>query len=219
MKEFTMNTTYGNLFILKPKNQVNKVNSEIFNEQIKSVKYWNFNLILGITFILVSLLVFTRSETTYTSLAMVFSVTLLFTGILEIFSSIQNRNLLNEWGLSFIVGIIDLLVSISIIIISQPQISSEALTLIMGYVFLYRSIKLITWSTVLKNYEARNWGWLLFGSIAGVLLSFLLIWNRTFPSLTHIFFTSFAFLLIGISEIYFSFVLRKINRAGIVSSN
>jgi uncharacterized membrane protein HdeD (DUF308 family) len=197
-----MNTTDGNPFILKSENRVNKMNSEIFNEQIKSVKYWNFNLILGITFILVSLLVFTRSETTYTSLAMVFSVTLLFTG-----------------SLSFIVGIIDLLVSISIIIISQPQISSEALTLIMGYVFLYRSIKLITWSTVLKNYEARNWGWLLFGSIAGVLLSFLLIWNRTFPSLTHIFFTSFAFLLIGISEIYFSFVLRKINRAGIVSSN
>jgi uncharacterized membrane protein HdeD (DUF308 family) len=194
------------------------MNSEIFNEQIKSVRYWNLNLILGITFILVSLLVFTKSEATYTSLAMVFSVTLLFTGILEIISSIQNRNLLNEWGLSFIVGLLDLLVSISIMIISKPQISSEALTLIMGYVFLYRSIKLITWSTVIKNYEARNWGWVLLGSIAGVMLSFLLIWNRTFPSSTHIFFTSFAFLLIGISEIYFSFVLRKLKKSGLAAS-
>lgn len=188
------------------------MNSNIFNEQIKSAKNWNFNLVLGITFILVSLLVFTRSETTYTSLGIVFSITLLFTGVLEIISSIQNRDLIKEWGMSFIVGILDILVSITITIISKPQISSEALTMIMGYVFLYRSIKLITWSTILKNYEARNWGWVLFGSIAGVMLSFLIIWNQTFPALTHLFFTSFAFLLIGISEIYFSSVLRKLKQ-------
>jgi uncharacterized membrane protein HdeD (DUF308 family) len=190
------------------------MNSEIFNEQIKSVRHWNLNLILGITFVIVSLLVFTNSEITYTSLAMVFSITLLFTGLLEIISSIQNRNLLNEWGLSFIVGLLDLLVSISIMIISKPQISSEALTFMMGYVFLYRSIKLITWSTGLKNYEARNWGWVLFGSIAGVLLSFLLIWDRTFPLMTLLFFTSFALLMIGISEIYFSTLLMKLKLSG-----
>ena len=189
------------------------MNSEIFNEQNKSVKHWYFNLALGIIFIVGSMLVFAKPEITYSSLAMVFSITLMLTGTLEIISSIQNRDLLNEWGLSFIVGILDLLVSVSIKIISQPQISSEALTLIMGYVFLYRSVKLITWSTVLKNYEARNWGWVLFGSIVGVILSFLLIWNRTFPLSTLLFFTNFALLLIGISEIYFSFVLRKLRQS------
>ena len=186
-------------------------------EKNKSVKYWYFNLAVGIIFIVVSMLVFAKPGITYTSLAMVFSITLLFTGLLEIISSIQNRELLNEWGLSFIVGILDLLVSISIIIISKPQILSEALTLIMGYVFLYRTIELITWSTVLKNYEARNLGWVLFGSIAGVILSFLLIWNRTFPPSTLIFFNSFAFLLIGIAEIYFSSVLRKLKQSGLAT--
>ena len=193
------------------------MNIEKFIKQNKSVKHWYFNLALGIIFMVVSVLVFAKPDITYASLAMVFSITLLFTGILEIISSIQNRDFLNEWGFSFIVGIFDLLVSISIIIISQPQISSEALTLIMGYVFLYRSVKLITWSTDLKNYTAINLGWILFGSILGVMLSFLLLWNRTFSPMTLLFFASFALLMIGISEIYFSFILSKLKRKVFVS--
>jgi len=178
------------------------MNSKKFSEQNKSVKHWYLNLILGIIYILVSVWVFAKPEITYVSLAMVFSITLLFTGALEIISSIQNRDFLDECGLYFTIGILDIRASIGIIIISQPQIPSEALTLIMGYVFIYRSVKLITWSTKLKNYEARNLGWVLFGSIAAIMLSFLLIWNRTFPQLTLLFFTSFALLMIGISEIY-----------------
>ena len=185
------------------------MNNENLIKLNKVGKQWYLNLTLGIIFILVSLLIFVKPGITYTSLAITFSITLLFTGVLEIISSIQNRDTLNKWGLSFVVGILDLLVSISILIISQPQISSEALTLIMGYVFLYRSVKLITWSTELKNYTAVSLGWVFIGSIIGVTLSFLLIWNRTFPLSTLLFFTSFALLLIGISEIYFSHVLKR----------
>jgi uncharacterized membrane protein HdeD (DUF308 family) len=128
--------------------------------------------------------------------------------VLEIVSSTQYKNLLKEWRLSVVIGVLDLLVSI--LVISKPQISIEALTLVMAFVFLYRSFKLIAWSTELKNYVAINCGWVIFGSIVSVILSFLLIWNRTFPQLTHIFFTSFALLLIGISEIYFAFVSRRL---------
>jgi uncharacterized membrane protein HdeD (DUF308 family) len=187
------------------------MNNENITEKNKIIKHWYLNLIIGITLILVALWVFSNPEITYTSLAMVFSVTLLFTGMLEIISSIQNRNLLNEWALSFAVGILDLLVSI--VVISQSPISTEDLTMIFGTVFLYRSVKLIAWSTELKNYTAISWGWVFFSSIVGVLLSFLIIWNRTFPPLTHLFFTSFAFLMIGISEIYFSFVLRNLKQS------
>ncbi|HSR18457.1 MAG TPA: DUF308 domain-containing protein [Ignavibacteriaceae bacterium] len=184
------------------------MNSEKFSEQNKFVKHWNLNLISGIIYILVSMWVFAQPEITFVSLAMVFSITLLFTGALGIISSIRYKNLLHGWSWSLAAGILNLLVVIKAIL--KPQISTEALILIMGFVFLYHSVKLITWSTELKNYEARNLGWVLFGSFAGVMLSFLLIWNRTFPQMTPLFFISFALLMIGISEIYFSFVLRNL---------
>lgn len=193
------------------------MNIKKFSEQNQSFNHWYLNLAVGIIFIIVSMLIFAKPELTYTSLAMVFTVTLLFTGTLEIISSFRNRDFLNEWGMSFIVGILDLLVSISIIILSQPQISTEALTLIMGYVFIYRSVKLIFWSTELKNYEARNWGWVLFSSIVVVILLFLLKWNQTLPLSSIIFFTSFTLLIIGISEIYFAFVLSNLKQSGLAA--
>jgi uncharacterized membrane protein HdeD (DUF308 family) len=191
------------------------MNNENITEENKIVKHWYLNLIIGITLILVALWVFSNPEITYTSLAMVFSVTLLFTGMLEIISSIQYKDLLKEWRLSIVIGVLDLLVGT--IVISKPHIPIEALIFIMAFVFLYRSVKLIAWSTELKNYVAISSGWVIFGSIVSVILSFLLIWNRTFPPLTHLFFTSFAFLMIGISEIYFSFVLRNLKRSGLTA--
>jgi uncharacterized membrane protein HdeD (DUF308 family) len=183
------------------------MNEENISKENKTVKHWYLNLILGTILILVALWVFVGVELTYVSLTSVFSITLFCTGVLEIVSSTRYKNLLNTSRLSVVIGILDLLVSI--IFISQSQLSSETLTLILAFIFLYRSVKLITWSTELKNYVAISFGWVILGSIIGVILSFLLIWNRTFPELTHLFFTSFALLLLGISETYFSFVLRR----------
>lgn len=191
------------------------MNSQIISKQNKSVKHWYLNLIMGSIYIIVSMWVFVKPEIAQISLAMVFSITLLFTGALEIIFSIQNRDLLAECGLYFPLGLLDIPVSISIIIItviSRPQVSTEALTLIMGYVFLYRTVKLITWSTELKNYGTRNLGWVFFGLIVGILVSFFLIWNQAFFPTTLLFFASFAILMIGISEIHFSFVLRKLKQ-------
>jgi len=217
VKNNIINPENDNRFNLNSKLLDVKMNNENMSEENKIVKHWYFNLLVGITLILVALWVFCNPEITYNSLAIALSITLMFTGVLEIISSFQNRDLLNAWGFSFIVGIVDLLVSISIIILSQPQISTEALTLIMGYVFLYRSVKLIVWSSELKNYTAVSCGWVLFGSIVGINLSYLLIWNQL-PTLSIIIFlTSFALIVIGISEFYFAFVLKGKRRAVIKS--
>ncbi|NWG28272.1 MAG: DUF308 domain-containing protein [Ignavibacteriaceae bacterium] len=185
------------------------INENIDKENI-IVRHSNLNLMKGFILILVSLWVFCNTDITYISLAKIFSITLLFTGILEIMSSIQNKDFLTEWGFCFAMGILDILVSISVIILSQYQISTELLTLIMGYFFLYRTFKLIFWSTELKNYTAISCGWVLFGIIVGVILTFLLVWNQP-PSLSAIiFFTSYALLVIGISEIYISSMFRKL---------
>jgi uncharacterized membrane protein HdeD (DUF308 family) len=210
MKNNTINPENYNQLILKSKILDIKMNKENISEQNKTVKHWYLNLILGIILILVALWVFCNPEITYNSLATAFSITLLFTEALEIISSIQYKNLLNEWRLSIVIGVLDLLVGT--IVISMPHIPIEALILVMAFVFLYRSVKLIAWSTELKNYVAISCGWVLFGSIVSVILSYLLIWNQP-PSLSAIIFlTSFALLMIGISEIYFSFVLRRLKQ-------
>ena len=211
MKNKTLNPRNDNLLINKTKISGVEMNNETISNENKNVKHWYLNLILGIILISTALWVFCNPEITYNSLAIVFGITLLFTGALEIISSLQYKNLLNASRMSLVIGILDLLASI--IFISQSQLPVETLILIMAFVFLYRSVKLIAWSTELKNYIAISCGWVLFGSIVGVILSFLLLWDRTFSLSTLLFFTSFAFLMLGISQVYFAFMLRKLKQA------
>jgi len=210
MKNNIINPKNDNIFNLNSKIVGNKMNNEYISEENKIVKHWYFNLLVGITLILVALWVFSHAEITYTSLSIIFSLSFFFAGLAGIIFSIQYRDLLNEWGLLFAVGIIDLLASITVIL--QPNISTGALALIMGYVFLCSSVKIITWSKELEKYVALYLGWLLFGGVFGVIISSLFLWNGILPALSLLFFTSFALLIIGISEIYFSRVLRKLKR-------
>ena len=112
------------------------MNNEIISESNLEAKHWYLSLTLGLIFILISIWIFCRPDTPYISLAIFFSIMLSITGVLEIISFLQYRDLLNKWGLSFVIGILDLIVSITII--SNNQISDADLFLTMGFVFLYR---------------------------------------------------------------------------------
>lgn len=218
MNNNLINPKNDNIFNLNSKILDVKMRNVNISEGNKTVNYWYLNLIQGIILILVALWVFCAPKLTFETLVLAVSIVLLFTGFLEIISSIQNRNYFNKWEFFFIVGIFDLLLSISLTTFSRPQISSEVLTLLMGYLFLYRSAKLITWSTVLNKYTAINCGWVLLGGIISVMLSFLLLCDQTFLPMTILFFYSFGFLMIGISEINFSLILRKLNQTIFMSS-
>ena len=186
------------------------MNNQEFSQQNRSDRYWYLNMILGIIFISASVWIFIGSEAVYNYLVLVLSSALFISGVLEIISSVQYRNLLKGWGLSLFTGVLDLTVVIKLML--NPQISTEGLILLLGIVFIYHSAKLITWSIELKKYEARNWSSVLLGGILGVILSFIYLCNRTFTLPAFLFFTSFALLMIGISEIYFSSVFRKSKR-------
>ena len=186
------------------------MNSQEFSQQNKSKRFWYLNLIPGILFVFASVWIFAGWETAYDSLVIVISAALLISGVLEIISSVQYRNFLKGWGLSLFTGILDIFIGIKLIL--NSGISTGGLILLLGIVFLYHSAKIITWSIELKKYEARNWSSVLLGGILGVILSFIYLCNRTFTLQSLLFFTGFALLMIGTSEIYFSSVFRKLER-------
>ena len=184
------------------------MNIENLNELKKDIKHWYMALILEIIFIAVAIWVLVTPEESFISLVKVFSLTFFFTGVLEIIFTIQFRKLLNGWEWFLTVGILDFL--IGILLILKFQISIVVLTLFVGFVFLSHSVMIITWSIELKKYKGSSWIWLLWGGTIGVIFSFLLLWNPTSIRSTIVLCSGFALLMIGISEIYFSFISRKI---------
>jgi uncharacterized membrane protein HdeD (DUF308 family) len=186
----------------------------MYNETFKSIKdtikHWYLPLILGILFIAVGIWAIITPASTYLSLAILFSVTFFFVGLLEIIFSISFRKQLDGWGWTLASGILSLI--IGVILILNPQISIITLPLFVGFVVLYHSIMAIVWSIELQRYKVPNWSWLLFTGIIGVIFSFFLIWNPVFAGLTVAVFTGIALITVGVFHIHFSIELKKLNK-------
>jgi uncharacterized membrane protein HdeD (DUF308 family) len=183
----------------------------VFAETVKdTIKHWYLILLLGIIFIVAGIWVFITPAAAYFTLCVFFSVTFLITGVIEIYFSILYRKALDSWGWSLVFGILDFLVGV--ILISQPQISIAVLPLFVGFVVLFRSIMAIGWAIELKKYKTLNWGMSLTAGILGVLFSLILLWNPVFAGLTLVFYTGFAFVMVGIFQIYRSLSLRSLKK-------
>lgn len=181
-------------------------------EPIKdTIKHWYLPLIMGIVFIAVGILALTTPKETYLSLAVLFSVSFLIVGLIEIIFSISFRKQLDGWGWSLASGILSSIIGVLLII--HPQISVITLPLFVGFVVLFRSMMAIAWSIEFKKYKVPDWGWLLFAGIVGVILSFILIWNPVIGGLTVVVFTGIALITVGVFHIHFSIDLKKLNNA------
>ena len=181
------------------------------NSAAETGKHWYFPLITGIIFTLIGIWVFRTPLASYLALAVLFSVTFLVTGIIEIVYAIFTRKRRAHWGWPLVGGIIVLL--IGILLVSQPQVSMVILPIYIGFGILFRSIIAIGWSIELKNQQISGWGKLLFIGILGSIFSFIMLWNPLFAGMTLVIYTGIAFLIIGIFQLYLAIRLRKINKS------
>ena len=71
----------------------------VFNEIQHSVKNWWTSLLLGIVYIIVALWLMFSPVSSYIALSIIFSVSMLFSGILEIIFAISNKKGVPSWGM------------------------------------------------------------------------------------------------------------------------
>jgi uncharacterized membrane protein HdeD (DUF308 family) len=178
---------------------------------IGSTRFWYLPLITGIIFVLVGIWVLRTPLGSYVTLALLFSLTFLVTGLIEIIYAIVNRKSIDSWGWSLAGGIIDFL--IGMLLISQPEISIAFLPIYIGFGILFRSAVAIGWAIELKKLKVLDWGNLLGIGILGSIFAFIILWNPLFAGMTLVIYTGIAFLLVGLFQIYHALRLRKIKKA------
>lgn len=183
-----------------------------FLQTIKdAIKQWYIPLIVGIFFVIVSIVAFVRPESSFLALSILFALSFLFGGLSEIVFSISNRKQLDNWGWSLAFGIITFIVGI--LLVTSPTLSMITLALYIGFVFLFRSIATIGFALDMKKYGNKNWGGLLIFGILGTIFSFILIWNPIFAGLSAVILIGLNFLFAGLFSIYLAFQLRKLNKS------
>jgi len=183
-----------------------------FLKTIKStIKHWYVPLLVGIFFIIVSIVAFTSPVGSLLTLSLLFALSFLLSGISESVFALMNRDRLDNWGWSLGFGILTLLVGVLLLL--KPELSMAALAFYIGFVIMFRSISTIGFAMDVKKYGSKNWAGLLILGILGTIVSFILIWNPLFAGLSLVVLVGVNFLFAGLFSVFLSFQLRKLHKS------
>jgi len=172
------------------------------------VRYWYIPLIAGIIFIVFGIYIFTVPLETYRTLAMLFSIAFIVSGLTDIVFSVQNRKSLEGWGWYLVSGLLTLVIGIYLTV--YPAISITVLPFFVGFTMLFRSFQLLGFSFDLKELNIVSWGNLALLSIAGVIFSLILLCNPFFTGISLVTITALTFIFVGVSSIILSLSLKKV---------
>ena len=175
-----------------------------------SVKHWYLALLVGILLICTGIWTLSSPLESYVALSMVFSISFLISGILEIVFALSNREELDGWGWTLALGILTAMVGI--LLLMNPEVSLATLPFYVGFLVMFRSIGAIGTALDLKNYKVLDWGTLMVIGILGLLFSFILLWNPVFAGMTVVIWTGIAFLVAGVFNVYLGFKLRNLHK-------
>ncbi|WP_238555475.1 HdeD family acid-resistance protein [Chryseobacterium sp. P1-3] len=184
--------------------------ASLFQTFTNSVKHWYIPLIFGILFLIFGIYVFSVPLATYVTLSVFFSVSFLFSGITEIFFSLQNSKSLQGWGWFLVSGL--LTTAIGIYLIAYPQISMTILPFVVGFTLLFRSFQLLGFAFDLKSMRVMSWGNAALASVGGIIFSLLLIFNPVFTGISLVTLTGVSFIFLGIASIFLALDLRKVKK-------
>ena len=164
-----------------------------------AVKNWWMSLLLGLLYIAVALCLLFAPVSSYVALSVIFSISILVSGILEVFFAAGNKK-----------TIIDLLIGIYLVF--YPLVSMELIPFIVALWLMFRGFTLCGYSTDLKRYGTKDWGWYLVFGILAILCSMAIIWQPGLGAVTVLYMLSITFLIIGCFRVIFSFELKRLHK-------
>lgn len=186
------------------------MNTSFLGSLKQSIKHWYIPLLVGILFVIISIVAFTSPASSLLALSLFFALSFLFGGLSEIVFSIANRNRLDNWGWSLAFGIITFLIGTSLVM--HPALSLTVLAFYIGFLLLFRSISSISFALDIKKHGSKSWGGLLVFGILGAIVSFILIWNPLFAGMSVVILVALSFLFTGLVSIFLAFQLRKLHK-------
>ena len=168
--------------------------NNLFFKQIKqSVKHWYLHLIIGLIFIAVGIWAFTSPIQSYAALTIVFSISFLVSGMMEVFFAISNKKVLENWGWTLALGVFTAL--IGAMLVSNPAISALTLPIYVGFMLMLHSFWAIGSAFDLKDYGVKGWCASLILGVLGVLFAALLIIRPVIGGITIVVWTGLARLI------------------------
>lgn len=175
-----------------------------------SIRHWYISLIVGILFVLLGIITLLNPMISLFTIGILFSLSFMVGGIIEVIFSIENRFLLYNWGWKLVVGILTFF--IGLLLFLKPEITIEVISLYVGFLIMFRSFSAVSFALDFKRYGNRGWIYLLIFGISGVVFSFFLLWNPVWVAIYIAAFIGISLFIAGFFNVYYGFKLRKIKK-------
>ena len=188
----------------------------IFDELKQEVKNWWISLILGILYVVVALSLMFFPLNGYAALSILFSISMLVSGLLEISFAVSIRRRVSSWGWYLAGGIIDMI--LGFYLIAYPLLSMEVIPFIIAFWLMFRGFSSAGYAMDLKRYGTKDWGWYIAFGILAIICSLIILWQPAVGASYAAYMISFAFLIIGFFRIMLSFELKSLHKRGLQNS-
>jgi uncharacterized membrane protein HdeD (DUF308 family) len=138
----------------------------------------------------------------YLALSVVFSVSILVNGVLEVIYAAGNRHMPN-WGWRLGGGVIDLLIGVFLIV--YPFISVEVIPVLMAFWLLFRGLAVIGDAIDMRRYSALRCVTFTVLGVVAIICALFMLWQPAIGIIYALYIVSSAFFVIGIFKIVGSF--------------
>ncbi|MCD8031750.1 MAG: HdeD family acid-resistance protein [Bacteroides sp.] len=179
---------------------------KIYDNLEYTIKHWWMSLLLGILYLIVAIFLIINPLSSYVALSLLFSITMLVTGVVEIVFALGNRKQISSWGWYLAGGIIDLI--LGVYLLAYPWLSMEVIPFIIAFWLMFRGFSAAGYSLDLKRYGTREWGWYLAFGILAIICSIIILWQPLIGALYAVYMIAFTFLAIGMFRIMLAFELK-----------
>lgn len=184
---------------------------KIISEIRSVIRYWWIFIVLGSLLILFGLFIFNHPVATFAELSIFFALTFIVNGLLEIAFAMGNYRSVHGWGWHLAGGIFDLMIGGVLII--NPILAAVSLPLFVGFWLMFRSIAIIGRCFDLPVIWPEQ-AWMTVPGIAGLVFSFMILYNPALGAFSIVIWASFALISIGLFYIFLGLHLRMLGARG-----
>ncbi|MAU17092.1 MAG: hypothetical protein CMH46_16310 [Muricauda sp.] len=175
------------------------------------INKWWMPVLLGTVIFIASIIIVTRPTEAFLGLALIMGWFILFSGIMNIIFSVQNRKVFDDWIWYLLLGIIETLLGTALLL--RPQMSVNALILFAGFWMIFLAVSRISSAFLLKKMKTSMWWLPLVSGILIFIFSFLMLLNPLIAVFSLIYLTAIPLMIYGAMAIYFGFKIRQYNKS------
>ncbi len=144
----------------------------------RRARSWRFLLITGLISVAAGILFMFTPTTLFVGISLLFSLIFLISGAAGIGYSLATKSYSDNWVWSLMTGVISLLMGA--LLFFKPQISVVAIPVLIGAIVLIKSLGLVRWSFLARQFDDKASGWLLAIGLLGAIVAILVFRNPIF---------------------------------------